>query len=636
MDSGFQITLKSSLAPSVDRSFPKEIPDWPPGSVIKGVVLKAVSLDTYVINAEGKQIIAQSTHLLSLGQEITMEVQGTKEGQVFARLISENSGYGETIASQILRQAGIVDTPQNQIILKVLTSFYLDLTQSNFQQVARGMTMLGNQDFQSAQLIAFAIKAHLPIQLDVLNLLQNAFRSEDLFQELKPLLAESVQVTAPKGEIPPSLRQLDGFLHQITLKHDDNAWTLAQKLRAVVNAQLPGIGSPEVLEQQGIQGAKVSGLMNSEPFIAPQQSKMAALPLTAPRQAASNGLTISSLFSPEMNGARHSSFSALADPGVEAGRSEARPERSLKPVLEPGSNISARQNLQIPNSEGMGGNILEPRLNQVGATFRNLEGTSGGPHAGVQGNWQFVDQKIEPIGAIAAAFGSSTEQSPVLKAVAGQEEYREIARPESVQKSEGTTTIPANGLEAKNMGKSFGALIVQVVNELEQILAKGNTEVADVVAKGAALEQHLASQQVLQGVDKGIQRQSDFLFFNIPYQLPDGKNTSGQLRIYKEGKNCKIDPKNARIALVLDTAHIGPITFELAIQNRDITGKVTVNDEFVAQEGRLAWPELQKALANYGFCMLKADWQIGEPLDIKPSLISEGAELKRGWIDIRI
>ncbi|ABZ84749.1 hypothetical protein HM1_2193 [Heliomicrobium modesticaldum Ice1] len=178
--------------------------------------------------------------------------------------------------------------------------------------------------------------------------------------------------------------------------------------------------------------------------------------------------------------------------------------------------------------------------------------------------------------------------------------------------------------------------IARAVREVESFFTSRGVDAADLISRGVAIEERLAGHQVLQGLDKGIQGDNDYLSFTIPYRLAGGKEGYGQLRVYKDGKNRTLDPENVRLALVLDTEHLGFISIELAVRRKEVQSRVTVVDPAVMKAGQVAWPELQQALAEQGFHLGGANWRVGPPADLRPAPAEAPMSSELGRLNIRI
>ncbi|MDD4587048.1 MAG: hypothetical protein PHC60_01485 [Heliobacteriaceae bacterium] len=456
--------------------------NWSKGSIIRGRVAQALAPGVYVVAVGGRPVIAQAPFSLTVGQEIALEVQGSKDGQVMARLVSDQQGTG-VVSEQILSKLGIEHTSLSRTILQAVTGFQMELTPENFDLVAQGLAMQNRKDLPAARLVAFALKAGLPVHQEVLSLLAAAFSPDrlDLFPALSQWVKSAGQVWGPEGEEPVSLRQLRTVLGAMALRPDDPVPVLTTKLAAVFNSQLPGLAVPPNPASQG-----------------------------------------------------------------EAGKAIIPGESGRQP---PG---------QVPGEAGTPGT---------------------GSSAGLP----------------RAIAGSPGEQ-------------------------------PA----------SLAVLITQLTRELEQITGGGKAALGEHLTEGNFLEKQAAGRYLWQVMDKSGLHQSDYVFFSIPFQLGAEDPRTAYLRIYKDGKTRRIDPENCRIALVLDTAGLGPLTVELMVIQREIHSKITVQEERIIPVGRLLWPELQDALAIHGFLLGQPEWRTGPPPDLKPAAVPVAAARLRGRLDVRV
>ncbi|MBC9783384.1 hypothetical protein H1S01_02515 [Heliobacterium chlorum] len=549
-----QVVLRSLLSQMSQRNN-GEGSEWKIGALLKGLVLEMVLPDTYTVKMDGKKLSLQSPYPLTAGQEIELQIQGVNEKQIQARLIppGQKELAGER-TSLVLRQAGVEDNAQNRTIFKSLTSAMLSLSRENFQQVARAMMVMGKQDLGTAQIAAFALKAGLPLESDVLQIMQRVFTEPDPVQGLQRWINDTKQLLQGQGQQSQALTQLEEILQQVRLSPDDGTAEIAQKLESLFkNQQMPG---------KSTSGASSFASTSSSTVFSGKE--------------ATTGLPDGEKSSVQEPHAA-SFFLATADPEKETG-----------------FFVTASTNRTQGESERAG---LE--AGRSGLSNLNQEGEGKDP--------------------------SPIDSSKGKKASGQQNQI------EHVEKNSGALKHASPGEE-----KNLLPLISRAVKEVEQFFKSPGTERAEVLTNGAAVEEQWAGQQILQGLNKGVSGSNDYLYFSIPYLHRDGSEGTGQLRVYKDGKNRTLDPKNLRLALVLDTEHLGPIAVELALRQRDVISKVTVYDVDIMKEGMDAWPELQKALSEQGFRLHSADWKVGTPPDLRPQPTTAAIPKEPGQINIRI
>ncbi|MZP29107.1 hypothetical protein GTO91_05190 [Heliobacterium undosum] len=562
MDIG-QALVRALLSGMGQRNTPEGV-NWKVGAIVNGLVLEMLLKDTYAVNVEGKKLTLQSPYPLSPGEAIRLEVQGHDEGQVKARLLpTESRDATGDRAANLLKQAGVDDTPQNRMILKSLTASMLGLTRENFQQVARGMALLGNGDEQSAQTAAFALKSGIPMRGETLRLLQSAFAGEPL-QGLQDWLNEAKgAIKAQGGNVPEGLLRLEAELAKALPESQDRAEALARKLSRLMESQMPA--------SKGEQG----GLSQS------RSTPGSRLDATVASGAMTQGGGAERTAVGQGNGVRL--FPAGAQGGnlfVEAG--------ALIDAGETGRSVGA---------------AVEPSVRENKA----------------------IDQPAKD----KATTEKGVAEKPPAEKPALEKQAAERASGEKA----------AQGLTegaAKDRTTALSQQIARAVQEVESFFTGRGADAADLISRGLAIEERLAGHQVLQGLDKGIQGANDYLSFTIPYRLAGGKEGNGQLRVYKDGKNRTLDPENVRLALVLDTEHLGFVTIELAVRRKEVQSKVTVVDPVVMEAGQVAWPELQQALAEQGFHLGGANWRVGSPADLRPAPAEAPASREPGRLNIRV
>ncbi|MTV47692.1 hypothetical protein GJ688_01685 [Heliobacillus mobilis] len=544
-----QVVLRSLLSQMSQRNS-GEGSEWKIGALLKGIVLEMVLPDTYTVKMDGKKLSLQSPYPLTEGQEIELEIQGVNEKQIQARLIppGQKELAGER-TSLVLRQVGIDDNAQNRTIFKALTSAMLPLSRENFQQAARAMTVMGKQDLGTAQIAAFALKAGLPLDSDLLQILQRVFTDPDPIQGLQRWINDTKQLLQGQGQQSQALSQLEKVLQQFRLSPDDGTAEIAQKLESLFKNQQM-LGKSTVSSPTALLGKEaMTGLSDGQKSSVPDPNATSFLSIKADQE-------------------KKTGFFAPAS-----------------------TNYLTRRETE--------------RVGQQ----------AGGP-----AQTALIDQE-----------GDGREHSRIDSSK-GEKASGQQNLIETGDKNSGTLAKHALSGEEK----SLLPLISRAVKEVEQLFNLRGAERAEVLANGAVVEEQWAGQQILQGLNKGVHGTNDYLYFSIPYRHRDGSEGNGQLRVYKDGKNRTLDPKNLRLALVLDTEHLGPIAIELALRQQDVISKVTVKDADIIKEGMDAWPELQKSLSEQGFRLHSADWKVGTPPDLSPQPRSVVIPAEPGQINIRI
>ncbi|MBM7867068.1 hypothetical protein GTO89_10745 [Heliobacterium gestii] len=576
-----QVLLRALLSGMEQRNR-TEGANWKVGSIVNGLVLEMLLKDTYAVNVEGKKLTLQSPFPLSPGEEIRLEVQGHDEGQVKARLLPpESRDAAADRAANLLKQAGIDDTPQNRMILKSLTASMLGLTRENFQQAARGMALLGKVDEQAAQTAAFALKTGTPMNAETLRMVQSAFAGTPLqgLQEWIHDAKKAMQVQG--GAVPDALLQLEAELAQALPESDDPAEALAQKLARLLESQLPASG------RDG-RGDSLSGAAK-------------ALPSTETTNAAA--------------------MSPSGEPLDSVGKGQEKPVRLFVSDLSTGKEGAAASEESGDEGGNVKGRVLNgaEEMTEAGSKERSVKSA-------------LERFPIDRMTTEKAAAERPAIEKPVTDK-ATTEKKATVKAPE-----EGAAQGTTEGT-AKDRGASLTQQISRAIREVESFFTNRGADIADsadLLARGGAIEERLAGHQVLQGLDKGTQGANDYLSFSIPYRLAGGKEGNGQLRVYKDGKNRTLDPENVRMALVLDTENLGFVTIELAVLRKEVQSRVTVAEPAVMEAGKSAWPDLQQAMAEQGFHLGGANWRVGAPVDLRPAPNDGNQVREPGRLNIRI
>ncbi|KAB2954422.1 hypothetical protein F9B85_01685 [Heliorestis acidaminivorans] len=246
MDPSMQVLLRSTMDQIIKDQNPKTNHQrllWSAGTQLRGEVVQSLGDDTFTLLIDGKKVILQSSHNLQVGQPVTLRVEGSQQGQVVAKLLPSQPNqnlqgimYQERNLANSLEKMGLKNTVENRLIYRALIDYQIELTPERFRQVTQAMNSLGKIDYPTAQITAFAIKANLPLQKDVLLLLQKSFGSEHIFRELQSWIEETKNIT----------RNLPGLLASAEQK--ENPWKGDLRNQQVLMTNL--MKNVEQLEEQ--------------------------------------------------------------------------------------------------------------------------------------------------------------------------------------------------------------------------------------------------------------------------------------------------------------------------------------------------------------------------------------------------
>ena len=102
--------------------------------------------------------------------------------------------------------------------------------------------------------------------------------------------------------------------------------------------------------------------------------------------------------------------------------------------------------------------------------------------------------------------------------------------------------------------------------------------------------------------------------FPIPLSTPAGPHTA-QLKVYRRPGESAIDPKNVRLALLLDLPELGQLAISLTVFERHIGGQILSADPQTRQLVDLSLDQLVESLHNLGYTVnnLSSDLLLAEP-----------------------
>lgn len=96
------------------------------------------------------------------------------------------------------------------------------------------------------------------------------------------------------------------------------------------------------------------------------------------------------------------------------------------------------------------------------------------------------------------------------------------------------------------------------------------------------------------------QQVEPYYFFPIPILTPNGHSTA-QLKVYQQPGQREIDPKNMRLALLLDLPSLGEIAIDLTIFERHLSGRILSGRDETHHLVETEVGELQHSLSNLGY-----------------------------------
>lgn len=538
-------------------------PFWKTGQVIEGIVLERLAENIYFIRVDGKEVTVLSPYLLAKDQSITMEIQGREEGRYMVKLLNSAPAREDSAIKTAIDRMGIQDTSLNRVLVQSILAQELPLTTEVLQRAQTALKLLGGNFPEDIETALLSLKWQLPHKPRVLEVLQafilglretergsesQLFRLiENLGVLLKETPAESAALDNQIDYIPPTSEQT---APPVLSEEGKDLFRQIRHLLETITLK-PEAGRAKLTEQ-------LHSLLASQLPVSGKRSQ-AAFPTTGTVFSPAGGA-----FEPEVQQAP--AAQAGVTPAPEA--NESLPSPYIKTAA-----AEKQESVPIFISKAPLPEVQEkPEQPSLTETFLKK-----GKHG------QDSDENIK----------NPVERQSLLETDKG-------IKPESRE-----TDIKA----FSSLLEKFGRLMKELRAAVKEagILPRAH----ELVLKGGAIERQMAGQQIFQSLASENNWQ-EYLYFNIPFVRYGETDTYGQMRIMKDTSGKKlIDPKCFSMAILLNTANLGPLVLEINVLNRDITANVKVAEEWIARVFDKAWPELQESFNAIGYSLRQCVCKVG-------------------------
>lgn len=237
------LTIKSNLSINKDNL---NALNWYPGKIVHGTVYSKLSDKTYIFSINDKKIVAESSVLLSDGQQITMEIQGRKEHQYIVKLINQENSNLDTLKI-IINQLGIKDTNLNRSLIKAFLTKGLPLKYDLIQKASQLIQTSGQYTQEEILMVIQGLKWNI-YKVQTLKAVQSflynekQIGNEGLINLAKYLKGIAVSLNGKLDEHSTTktlLQKINQMVNQTFLKPEEGSLSLKNQLQNLFASQLP-------------------------------------------------------------------------------------------------------------------------------------------------------------------------------------------------------------------------------------------------------------------------------------------------------------------------------------------------------------------------------------------------------------
>ncbi|QGP91351.1 hypothetical protein MGLY_06830 [Neomoorella glycerini] len=222
---------------------------WEVGQVLQGKVLGQRGTGYFILELEGREILARTPFFLSPGDLVSLQVQERQGSLYMVKLLSRDGLTTNDIPGEILARLGLKDTPLHRSLVQKFISHRLPLQQELLGQVKQALALLGSEDEEGIEVVLQALKLGVLPRTDALKLLQEFMLGEKdpgqagmtRLARFIPLLADLIDgLAGEKGEEARLLYQeLRTLVASLVLKPEEGEVKVAEQLRNLLSSQLP-------------------------------------------------------------------------------------------------------------------------------------------------------------------------------------------------------------------------------------------------------------------------------------------------------------------------------------------------------------------------------------------------------------
>ena len=522
-------------------------PEWKAGEVIEGMILEKLAENAYLLKAGGREVTILSLYELAVNQAVSMEIQSRQDGRYTVKLLNARPDREDGNIKELIDKSGLGDTPANRALIRGILARGIPPGSETLEQAQNMLKILGGSFPENVETALLALKLGLPPQPRLLEVLQ-AFIS-------------GLRETERGGESRLSrlIRQLGALLYGATAE----------------NTAGRGDGNDAPAVPGAVQNPSLSLSAKGMELYRQVKDLLEAIILKPEDGREKLAEQLRGLLASQLPSCVKKNGSPAPTP---------MPENT---ALSPGEHATP---VTLP-SKGNPSREIQPDSPQTGS-----------PPAADTG-------KRPAIPGLKPSAGEKQEQGFHLEG--GENPDMPADRQVSPEKGgwAGTGTQETRFRSFSNLLEKFSRLLAELQDKAKDTgFPPAGRE---ILIKGEVLEKQMAGRQIFLSASGENSRQ-EYLYFNIPFISYGEMETWGQLRILKNSGGKKmIDPKRFGLAILLNTANMGPVAMEINVVNRDVTASVKVAEDWVARVFDEAWPKLQESFKEMGYNLHQCRCKVG-------------------------
>ncbi|KYH32980.1 hypothetical protein [Neomoorella mulderi] len=222
---------------------------WEVGQVLQGRVIGQRGTGYFILELEGREILARTPFFLSPGDLVSLQVQERQGSLYMVKLLSRAGLTTNDIPGEILARLGLKDTPLHRSLVQKFINHRLPLQQELLGQVKQALALLGSEDEEGIEVVLQALKLGVLPRTDALKLLQEFMLGEKdpgqagmtRLARFIPLLADLIDgLAGERGKEARLLYQeFRTLVASLVLKPEEGEVKVAEQLRNLLSSQLP-------------------------------------------------------------------------------------------------------------------------------------------------------------------------------------------------------------------------------------------------------------------------------------------------------------------------------------------------------------------------------------------------------------
>ncbi len=250
-------------------------PAWEVGQILRGRVMGQWGAGAFILELEGREILARSPFVLSRGEVVSLQVQERQGSRYVVKFLSRSGLTTNDIPGEILARLGLKDTLLHRSLVQKFITHRLPLQLELLAQAKQALALLGREDEEGMEVVLQALKLGVLPRADVLKLLQEFMLGEKdpgqagmtRLARFLPLLAGLIGgLSGERGKEAGLLYQeLKDLVASLPLQPEAGGVKVAEQLRRLLSSQLPardGVAPSRSLPLNGLI-EKLDGLLQA-------------------------------------------------------------------------------------------------------------------------------------------------------------------------------------------------------------------------------------------------------------------------------------------------------------------------------------------------------------------------------------